>query len=778
MRLRWLAVIVLCLLVSLACSRDPNVVSQKYVESGNKYFNNGKYKEASIMYKKAIAKWGKNGEAYYKLGLTEIKLGRLGEAIGALRRAADELSRPKDKAEARVELSNLYLLGYLAPNTRTRDDFANELGPLADQLAGDPKQAYQAYRIRGFLASVRDRDTKKAVAEFRKADELNPGNAETILPLARALFQDRQFEEGERILKGLISKNTQDRRPYDLLYVQYLLSNRLGEAEEILKARVDGRPKDLDSLTQLAAHYYGVKRLDDMKRVLDRITSNQKDFPQGRERAGQFYAQVRNYDAAIQQYEEGIRSDPKRKAVYQKGIADALIAQGKKVEAAKVLEEAIKENPDDAQAKAIRASLMISSGDPKSVSAAVVDLQSAITRDPKNAKLRFDLARAFLVRKPPEIEQARTQLREAVKLRQDFVPPYLLLAQLHLAKGEYNAALDQVNKVLSYDSRSLQAKLIRTTALVAMGNVQQARADLVTTMKDHPNSRDAIIQMALLDLNDKKFKDAEASFNKVYAAGAGDVRGLIGLAETYAAQSQYDKAVQAIKSEVVKHPDNFTLRWSLANLEVRAKKFDNAIADYQFLIDKKPRNLSVSDVYLRIGEASRQKGDIPNAIANFRKAKDLQPEDSRAYVPLALLLDSTGQQAEARKMYEQILRIDGNNPIALNNLAYMLAESGGSLDQALTLAQRAKQKLPNDVNVSDTLGWIYIKKNFSDNAIEIFRDLVKRDPGNSTFRYHLAMALFQKGDKPEAKKELQSALQKSPSKEEQSKIRELMAKIG
>ena len=118
------------------------------------------------------------------------------------------------------------------------------------------------------------------------------------------------------------------------------------------------------------------------------------------------------------------------------------------------------------------------------------------------------------------------------------------------------------------------------------------------------------------------------------------------------------------------------------------------------------------------------------------------------------------------------------NGVALNNLAFLIAESGGDLDQALTYAQRAKQILPNLAEVSDTLGWIYLKKNLSDNAIQIFTDLVTREPNQSTYRYHLGMALSQKGDRPRAMKELEQALKNNPPKDEAGKIRALMSKLG
>src|SRR5690348_13697212 len=71
------------------CSRDPNVAKVRYVESGNKYFAKGKYKEARIMYLDALQKDRRYGPAYYRLGLTALKLGPVAEAVDALRRAVE-----------------------------------------------------------------------------------------------------------------------------------------------------------------------------------------------------------------------------------------------------------------------------------------------------------------------------------------------------------------------------------------------------------------------------------------------------------------------------------------------------------------------------------------------------------------------------------------------------------------------------------------------------------------------------------------------------------------
>ncbi|MBE7541610.1 MAG: CPBP family intramembrane metalloprotease [Solibacteraceae bacterium] len=78
--------------------------------------------------------------------------------------------------------------------------------------------------------------------------------------------------------------------------------------------------------------------------------------------------------------------------------------------------------------------------------------------------------------------------------------------------------------------------------------------------------------------------------------------------------------------------------------------------------------------------------------------------------------------------------------------------------------------------MADTLGWIYIRKNLSDNAIRIFRELTAKHRDNPVYHYHLGMALYQKGDRGGAKQSLQTALSLRPAKDDEVKIRELLTR--
>jgi predicted Zn-dependent protease len=121
------------------------------------------------------------------------------------------------------------------------------------------------------------------------------------------------------------------------------------------------------------------------------------------------------------------------------------------------------------------------------------------------------------------------------------------------------------------------------------------------------------------------------------------------------------------------------------------------------------------------------------------------------------------------------LSLAPDHPVALNNLADLLAESPSDLDEALNLAQKAYRQAPDNAKIAETLGAIYVKKNLSEEAIRIFDQLVSRHPAEPRLQYQLAMAHLQKGDKAHAREILEKALRARPAKGDEEKIRQLLA---
>src|SRR6478752_356120 len=85
----WLLFCLLLALCFTACSRDPNVRKQKYFDSGEKYFAEGKYREAAIQYSNAFQIDSRFAQAHYKLGQVYLRLGDTRHAFPELQRAVE-----------------------------------------------------------------------------------------------------------------------------------------------------------------------------------------------------------------------------------------------------------------------------------------------------------------------------------------------------------------------------------------------------------------------------------------------------------------------------------------------------------------------------------------------------------------------------------------------------------------------------------------------------------------------------------------------------------------
>ena len=149
----------------------------------------------------------------------------------------------------------------------------------------------------------------------------------------------------------------------------------------------------------------------------------------------------------------------------------------------------------------------------------------------------------------------------------------------------------------------------------------------------------------------------------------------MGIVETDMAQNKADEALKLLQSESDKAPGRIDLLLSLANVAVRAGKYDFAIQTYDRMLVLTDKSLKAGDIYMRIGETYRRKGD-------------------------------------------------------------------------------------------------------ANNAIDVFKDLVAKEPHHATYRYHLAMAYSQKGDRTKAMEQLKEALKYSPKSDEKEKIQQLITKLG
>jgi Flp pilus assembly protein TadD len=160
----------------------------------------------------------------------------------------------------------------------------------------------------------------------------------------------------------------------------------------------------------------------------------------------------------------------------------------------------------------------------------------------------------------------------------------------------------------------------------------------------------------------------------------------------------------------------------------------------------------------RLAKMLLTRGDFSAAENYFREALKIAPENTNMMTSLGMALEGQKRYPEAMALYRDVLKRRADDIVASNNLAWLLTLTNGNIDEALKWAQISKEKSPNDPAVTDTLGWIYMKKNNDTLAISEFNDAINRSPKNPLYLYHLGLAQMHAGNTRQAEESLQKAL--------------------
>lgn len=591
------------------------------------------------------------------------------------------------------------------------------------------------------------------------------------LAAAIAAWTSAQTSPQEGELAERVTRNRSDLVALQELYRLYVNSRRLADAEKILKAAVEANPGQFNLMAALASHYAATGQREPLDDIIAQMLKH-SEWNETYFTAGDLYLRIMAPDQALRFYREGLTKDPDRKAAYYKRVIEVRLLQGKTDEAEAVASQLMVEYPTDVDGRAFLAGRQLDRGEGAE---AVTALQALAREAPHNPLIHFQLGRALAATGKGSGEE---QFRHALQLRPDYWMARLALAQLMLAQAKNDEAIKEVKAILAVDAKNLQARLIETAALSGMKEFDKAKPLLDQLQIEFPNSAPVSLQLGFLYLRQNKFPEAEAAYRKARELAPKNSGGLMGIVETYMAQNRAADAQLLLESEIEKTP-RADLRIAAGNVAVRVGKWDAGIAHFEkALAGLAPTSPAAVNLYLRIGETYRRKGDTDKSVQWLQKAREAQPDNLSALFTLALALDAAGRKAEAATAYEAALKLDPKNGIILNNLAFLLAETGGDLVNAQSYAQMAREFLPESTEVTDTLAWVYLKKGTAREAMPLLREIVGKVPANPTYRYHLAMALAAVGNKTEAVSELRAALKNRPLKQDEEKIRKLLAELS
>jgi len=291
-----------------------------------------------------------------------------------------------------------------------------------------------------------------------------------------------------------------------------------------------------------------------------------------------------------------------------------------------------------------------------------------------------------------------------------------------------------------------------------------------------PNDPSVHLNMAFAYGGLKKFPEAEREFqtalklNPQFDGAVGEyVAMLFGL-------NQEAKALQVANQYMLANPNRAAAHFVYASALANAKKYNEAVPEYQKSIELDPKALLP---YLQLASVYQLLGKPDDQLAIYQKAQAVAPDNATVIGAIGNAYLARGDMKAAQQAFEKANALAPHDPLLQNNLAWVYAMQGQNLDVALSLAQQAKQALPEQVSINDTLGWIQYKKGNYIIAVGLLSEVVEKMPQSSEYRYHLGMALSAAGQKDRAKEELRKALQMAPplANDDAKQAKDALAKL-
>jgi len=157
-----------------------------------------------------------------------------------------------------------------------------------------------------------------------------------------------------------------------------------------------------------------------------------------------------------------------------------------------------------------------------------------------------------------------------------------------------------------------------------------------------------------------------------------------------------------------------------------------------------------------------RKNQLEDALVQWQKAVELNPEEAKTHFNLALALERAGQTDQAIAEYQITIGLDPENSGALTNLAVALARRG-RMDEAIQYFEQGVRIEPQSAKARGNLAAALMEKGRIDEAIEQCRTALAIDPGYSDAHNTLGIILNRGGQLDEAILHLEKAVAGDPA---------------
>jgi tetratricopeptide (TPR) repeat protein len=394
-----------------------------------------------------------------------------------------------------------------------------------------------------------------------------------------------------------------------------------------------------------------------------------------------------------------------------------------------------------------------------------------LKNDPDNAVAHYQQGLAF--DQLGNSGRAEAEWRDAIRLRPDIVEAHRALAGDAIHRSDPAGLAQEADQIIALQPAAPDGYLLRGVAEIDRKQYSTADEYLHRSLEKAPNNPAAYVQLGNLRMAQSQYAEAQNAYQQGLDQDPNSTDALGGVLNVDLVQKQPDRAIATAKTQLARYPRNVGFHIMLGQLLLEQKR-DLAGAEEEFKqasdLDKKN-----SEALVKLGMVQNARGATDQALQTYLDGSKTNPKVAAFYVLAGGIYESKQDWDHAKQQYQKALEIQPENPLASNNLAYVMLQQGGNVDVAFAMAQTARRQLPDNPNSADTLGWAFYHKHVYTSAINLFKEAVKKEPDNALFNYHLGLAYAKSGQAALARQQLDRVVKIKPNFPDVDELRRALA---
>ncbi|MCC7201485.1 MAG: tetratricopeptide repeat protein [Nitrospirae bacterium] len=628
-------------------------------------------------------------EAILEIGKIMEELGLFDRAREAYRTVASGKENAELVQEAEERIRRLTIMEHSRAAARLFQEkrWEEALKELETVLSLAPEDAEARYA--SGIAYQRLGQFNKAVEAFQKVTDINPAHVNALMQQAGTYDLIGNYEKAMEVFRKVISLNpdspqakeageriSEDQKKIETRHhfeaaADMIRKEQWQEALQETRAVLTVEPANPSALFNLGLIQYNLKQNDDAIEALKKAIEADPKLQKAYFQLGVIYDDLGRLSDAISAYEQvltiGEQGTEAEKAKARIDIIKPLLEVEERAGAAKELitkedvSGAIKEmealiaiKRDDARLHLSLAVLYIKGS---RVRDAAFTLEKAVTLSPKDPEIRFLLGQVYdglreykksmeaysaaidLEKEAPRVEEARSRLR-AVTIRFHFDQGKRLLTA-----GNYEAALTEMQAILEMTPDDPVALFNSGVLYERLNRTEEAEVALKKTISRAPDYVQAYLQLGAVLERLRKFQEAREAFKMVIEIQKEGT-------ETRVARSRLDQ---------MKEVEDLSDRLKKSFERMENKDWEGARKEMETVLALYPKNYIA---YYYLGVILENLDIKDEARVALKKAIEINPGFTKAYIVLGNLYVREEEYEEARKIFKDLTAVAEGSPDA------------------------------------------------------------------------------------------------------------------